>query len=88
MRLYTIFLTIWNYLTPVFYSIEILPAKLQTLMQFNPLYQFINSARSIVLYGQAPSITNLVLLAVIGIGMLLIGSYVFKKNQDKYIYYI
>ena len=87
-HIYTIFLTIWNYLTPVFYSIEILPAKLQTLMQFNPLYQFINSARSIVLYGQAPSITNLVLLAVIGIGMLLIGSYVFKKNQDKYIYYI
>lgn len=87
-HIYGIILTLWNYLTPVFYSIEILPEKLQFLMQFNPLYQLLNAARTIVLYGQAPSLKTLGILAFIGVGMLLIGGLVFKKNQDKYIYYI
>lgn len=86
--IYGIILTIWNYFTPVFYSIDILPASLQTLFKFNPLYQFITSIRSIVLYGARPSITTLVILGLIGVGTLLIGAFVFKKKQDKFIYYI
>ena len=86
--IYGIILTIWNYFTPVFYSIDILPASLQTLFKFNPLYQFITSVRSIVLYGARPSITTLVILGLIGVSTLLIGAFVFKKKQDKFIYYI
>lgn len=86
--IYGIVLTIWNYFTPVFYSIEILPTTLQNLFKFNPLYQYIDSVRSIVLYGTPPSIGRLILLAVISLVTLLIGGLVFKKNQDKYIYYI
>lgn len=86
--IYGIILTIWNYFTPVFYSIEILPASLQKLFQFNPVYQFITAVRSIVLYGQRPSFTTLALIGVIGVVTLGIGSFVFKKKQDKFIYYI
>lgn len=86
--IYGIILTIWNYFTPVFYSIEILPEKLQSVFQFNPLYQFITAVRSIVLYGQRPSFTTLIIITLIGFGAMVIGSYIFKKNQDKYIYYI
>ena len=86
--IYGIVLTMWNYLTPVFYSIEILPATLQTLFKFNPLYQFLTAAREIVLYGRAPSILVLVLLGVIALVTLAIGAVVFKKNQDKFIYYV
>ena len=78
----------WNYLTPVFYSIEILPATLQTLFKFNPLYQFLTAAREIVLYGRAPSVLVLVLLGIIALVTLGIGAVVFKKNQDKFIYYV
>jgi len=86
--IYGIIITIWNYFTPVFYSIEILPATLQTLFKFNPLYQFINSVRDIVLYGNCPSLATLGLVGLIGVGTLVIGAIVFKKNQDKFIYYI
>lgn len=86
--IYGIVITIWNYLTPVFYSIEILPETLQTLMSFNPLYQYLNSVRTIVLYNTSPSIITLLVLALFGFGFLLLGSIVFKKNQDKFIYYI
>lgn len=86
--IYGIILTIWSYFTPVFYSIEILPENLQKVFVYNPLYQFITAARQIVLYGQCPSLKTLALLAIISIGTLLFGGIVFKKNQDKFIYYI
>lgn len=86
--IYGIVLTIWQYFTPVFYSIEILPPSLQGLFKFNPLYQFITAAREIVLYGQCPSILSIVIMGLMAVGTLLIGGIVFKKNQDKFIYYI
>lgn len=87
-HIYSIILTLWNYLTPVFYSIEILPDFLQKLMKFNPLYQFINCARSIVLHGQAPNLIHLAIIGIMGFGMFIIGGLIFKKKQDKFIYYI
>ena len=86
--IYGIVLTIWNYFTPVFYSIEILPVTLQKLFVFNPIYQYITAARDIVLYGNCPSINTLLILGAISIITLGIGSLIFKKNQDKFIYYI
>ena len=62
--------------------------KLQALMHFNPMYQFLTAARSIVVYGQRPSFTTLGILGLIGIVTLAIGAFVFKKKQDKFIYYV
>ena len=86
--IYGIVLTIWNYYTPVFYNLSILPDSLQKLFKLNPIYQFMNSVREIVLYGHCPSPMSLLTIALIGMGSLLIGSIIFKKNQDKFIYYI
>lgn len=86
--IYGIVLTIWQYFTPIFYSIEIIPVKLQVLYQFNPLYQYLTAIRSIVLYGNCPGTANLILCIVYALIAILIGCLVFKKNQDKYIYYI
>ena len=87
-HIYGIVLTLWNYLTPVFYSIEILPPVLQKIMHFNPLYQFLNSAREIVLFGNFPGFKTLAILGCVGVGMFIIGSLVFRKKQDKFIYYV
>ena len=86
--IYSIIITIWNYLTPVFYSIEILPLKLQTIFKFNPLYIYITGVRSIVLSSSRPSFIQLGTMFLIGLGTLLIGLFVFKRKQDKFIYYV
>ena len=86
--IYGIVLTIWQYFTPIFYTIDILPAKMQLLFKFNPLYQYITAAREIVLYGKCPSILTLLILFLSAIASLIIGGLIFKKNQDKFIYYI
>lgn len=86
--IYGIILMIWNYLTPVFYSIEILPQKLKFFFTLNPMYQFLDSARDIVLFAKSPSLTRMLLLGGIAVVTFGIGSLIFKKNQDKFIYYI
>jgi len=86
--IYGIVLIIWNYLTPVFYSIEIIPPSIRTYFKLNPLYIFLTGVRSIVLFGQRPSLTQLGLMGLIGGTVLLLGLYVFKKKQDKFIYYV
>lgn len=86
--IYGIILTVWNYLTPVFYSIEILPKNLQTIFKFNPLYVYITGVRSIVLTASRPSFPQMGLMLLYGLGTLLIGLLVFRKKQDKFIYYV
>ena len=86
--IYGIITTIWNYFTPIFYDISMLPLKLQEIFKLNPLYIFINSAREIILFNRMPSIVALISSLVIAVGTLIIGSVIFKSKQDKFIYYI
>lgn len=87
LYIYGIILTIWQYFTPIFWNIAILPANYQLFFKLNPLYHFLNSTRMIVLYSSSPSWISLLICGVLGIGTLFIGSLIFRKNQDKFIYY-
>lgn len=81
-------ITILNYFTPLFYSLDILPVQLQTIFRFNPLYMFINATRDIFLFSKMPSTFDLVGGALCGIGTLLLGLIIFRRHQNKFIYYV
>ncbi len=85
--IYGIILTIWNYATPVFYDIAIIPDSLQTIFKLNPLYCYINSARDIILYGKCPSAIQLLLVVLYGVVTLFVGAIVFRRHQDNFVYY-
>ncbi|MEG1506541.1 MAG: ABC transporter permease [Bacilli bacterium] len=86
--IYGILLTVWTYLTPIMYDIKMIDSTLQILLKCNPLYQFINFARTIILYNQCPTIGQFIMSGGTALIVLFIGLYVFKKKQDKFIYYI
>ena len=86
--LYSIFLTAFNYLTPIFYPESLLPEWLRNLLVFNPLYNFIKVFRSIAIYGQWPTVTEHLICIAFALGSLFLGIYVFKKNQNNFILYI
>lgn len=86
--IYGILLTIWQYFTPIFYDIRMLPIWLQQLFQFNPLYQYITFARTILLDAKIPSLDNFLWCGISAVSVFAFGSIIFKKNQDKFIYYI
>ena len=86
--IYGIVLTIWTYLTPIMYDISIINPTLQFIMKLNPMYQFINFARSIILYGNCPTIGQFAGCAVSALVIFFLGIFIFKKKQDKFIYYV
>ncbi len=86
--IYGIITTLWTYLTPIMYDIKILNPNFAFILKFNPLYQFIDFARTIILYHACPSALQFAGCFISGVLVFIIGIFVFKKNQDKFIYYV
>ena len=83
-----ILLTILNYFTPIFYSLDILPLYLQNILKYNPLYMFINMIREIVLFNTPPTPLYLLTGFLVAFLTMVLGMFIFRKKQDKFIYYI
>ncbi len=87
--IYGVVLSLWTYLTPIMYDISIVDKPyLLNLLKCNPLYWFVYFSRRIMLYNTIPERNAWLYCMIFGVGTLLIGIFVFKKNQDKFIYYV
>lgn len=88
VHLYGLLLTVLSYFSALFYPVEIIPAQYQGLINFNPIYVFINYFRQVVLEGQVPSFEYNVLCIAHCVLMLTVGYYVFKRSENKFILFI
>lgn len=86
--IYGIIIMMWTYLTPIMYDISTISPKLQIILRLNPLYHYITFAREIILYGRMPEPALWITCIASSVIILLIGILVFKKTQDKFIYYV
>lgn len=86
--IYGVLIQLWTYMTPIMYDFAIIPKNLQGIFMCNPLYWFVKFIRDIIIHGQIPDITTWLCCGGFAIGFLFIGLVVFKKNQDKFIYYV
>ena len=80
--LYGILLTLWMYLSAVFYPVDALPKLMQTLIGFNPVYLSIYIARESILYGRLPDPMAWIKLAMAAGISCMIGLRVFRRNQN------
>ena len=79
---------VWMYLTPLFYPISIVPEGFRQVIMNNPMYFFVSAVRSIVLEGIAPRPIAFCQCTLVALVMLGVGCFVFKKTQDKFVFYI
>jgi ABC-type polysaccharide/polyol phosphate export permease len=86
--LWGVFLTALNYLTPIFYPVDILPEFARKLIILNPLFDYINFFRKIVLYGQWPTIQEHAVCLGFALVSIILGGWVFKNKQKDFILYI
>lgn len=93
-HLYSVLLTMWIYLTPILYSMDTLE-KLGSNMQFikyvvslNPLTQYVNYFRSVVMMGQLPSLQDNLICMAMSLIALGFGTLVFKKAEGKFILHL
>jgi len=86
--IYGVVITLWTYMTPIMYDISIIPENLLFIFKLNPIYWFIKFARDIILYNVIPGLNVWIYCGVFALGVLFLGMFVFKKTQDKFIYYV
>ena len=86
--IYGVMITLWMYMTPIMYDFAMIPEKYQLLFKFNPLYWFIKFARDIILYNSVPALKVWIYCIICAFIPLIIGIFVFRKTQDKFIYYV
>lgn len=75
-------LTIWFFLTPVFYPITIVPEKYRVFINLNPMGQLIKAYQDIFFYNQFPALAILVILAAISFALLVVGFSFFEARKD------
>lgn len=86
-HLYSVLLTLWMYLTPVFYSVTILPGYVQDILKFNPMMHYLEYFRE-VLVGIVPSWQEHVICYGMGLVSVLFGWLVFRSQRKKFVLYI
>ena len=88
VHLYSVITLAWMYLTPIFYSLEIVPANVRVLIQCNPIYHYITFFRQLILYGQLPAAGTWLFCLLSSMVMLAAGIAVFRKLQRNFILYL
>ena len=86
--LWSVLSLLWMYLTPIFYPDSIIPQQFLTLFRGNPLYQYITFIRTVVIGGASPDLTIYIGCIAWGVGAMILGLIVFKRNEDKFVFYM
>ncbi len=84
-HLYGILITAWMYMTPIFYPVDMLPEWVADLVRLNPLANFIEMFRDVILYNVVPSgilQAKCIVSCVVALGL---GLWIFYKQQDTFI---
>jgi lipopolysaccharide transport system permease protein len=80
--LVNLFLMIWFFLTPVFYSIQSVPEKLRWIIYFNPMAYIVESLRRVVIWGILPEYKLYIVWLLISLMIMVLG-YAFFKGTRK-----
>lgn len=88
-HLYGVFLTLWMYSTPVFYSLDKmnLSKGYLTAMSFNPMLHYLQSFRDLV-NGTIPSGKEFLICYGVGLGCLGLGYLIFRLSRKRLLLYI
>lgn len=87
-HMYSIFLLVLMYMTPIFYPASIIPDKYLTLIKLNPIFPVVEMFRDILMYNTIPDMSAHLYLIVNMVIYGGIGLFVFYKTQDRFVYHL
>lgn len=74
----------WQFLTPVMYSVDMIPERLMPIFNLNPMTPIIIAYRDILYYKQIPQVGTLLHGTILGVILLIIGWLVFGNLQKHF----
>jgi lipopolysaccharide transport system permease protein len=72
------------FMTPIFYPISAIPARLQFILYLNPLTFIVNHFRRVILWGQMPDWGEFVVITTLTAVMCLLGYVWFMKSKKTF----
>lgn len=86
--LYSVLTQVIMYFSAIFYNIDAYPLQIQYLFYLNPIYVYIRYFRKIVIDGDIPQLSFHLLAAAYAITAVVIGGYIYKKYNYRFLYYV
>jgi ABC-type polysaccharide/polyol phosphate export permease len=83
---YEVFLTLWYFITPVLYPVDIIPQRYLTIFKLNPMYHIVRVVRAPLFEGIIPGWDTWVIAALSAVAMFIIGSLLFTSKSREYAY--
>ncbi len=75
-------LTLWFYMTPIIYPVDMVPERYRILFDINPNSLLVNAYRRVVLMDLSPGADRLLLGLAIALVTFIIGYYLFKRMES------
>jgi lipopolysaccharide transport system permease protein len=72
---------IWFWVTPIAYTINLIPVDYQWIEKLNPAYYMLEIYRDALFYGKLPEPAILIPFLVFSVGMLILGILFFRKTK-------
>lgn len=80
--LYSVVLTIWMYMSAIFYPVDNVTPVMQRIISANPVYSYIQFARECVMYQKVPDASVWLKMIGWGTGMFVVGYYIFRRKEN------
>ncbi|WP_143321873.1 ABC transporter permease [Clostridium sp. HBUAS56010] len=75
----------WQFLTPVMYSVDMVPDQFRTIFYLNPMTPVIVAYRDILYYKKVPELGTLVHAVCLGMVLLVVGMVVFSRLKRHFV---
>ena len=82
-HLYSVLLTVWMYLSAIFYPLERTSVIIQAVIVRNPIYNYIVCARRCIMEGLPPTLEQWARLFIWSIGTYIVGKIYFDKKKNE-----
>ena len=79
-------LNLWFWMTPIVWSLNIMPERYRWLVELNPMFYIVEGYRNALLYNQwvLPDPTQSAYFWIIAIGAFGLGGYIFKQLKPEF----
>ncbi|MCR4662457.1 MAG: ABC transporter permease [Endomicrobiaceae bacterium] len=84
-RIWSIITTMGFFLTPIFYSLDMLTPFKRSVILINPMTHVIKASREILLDGKFPELQGLLYVLILSIVLFVIGYILFKKFEGFFV---
>ena len=88
IHLYSVFLSLLSYATPIFYPESIVPEEYELVLKINPICYFLKAFRQSICEGVVPELDLLLTCFAISMFTIFFGWTLFKKYQNHFVLYI